>query len=190
VKSYGVDLGVNYFFTDNVSLAVKYSWFGSDITKDNIKNDANKDGYVSLEERSLNAAENRLSGTLSFQNLLEGKMFINLSARYVQEYDLYSGNQIATAAGAGKRGLVYGGINPINNLPRNYVKNFNWGALGGFTSVDISAGMKLNSMVSLGAGVSNLFDTEQREFVGSPSIGRLYSVELKAHIPNSGKNKK
>jgi iron complex outermembrane receptor protein len=190
VKSYGVDLGVNYFFTDNVSLAVKYSWFGSDITKDNIKNDANKDGYVSLEERSLNAAENRLSGTLSLQNLLEGKMFINLSARYVQEYDLYSGNQIATAAGAGKRGLVYGGINPINNLPRNYVKNFNWGALGGFTSVDISAGMKLNSMVSLGAGVSNLFDTEQREFVGSPSIGRLYSVELKAHIPNSGKNKK
>jgi iron complex outermembrane receptor protein len=190
VKSYGVDLGVNYFFTDKVSLAVKYSWFGSDITKDNIKNDANKDGYVSLEERSLNAAENRLSGTLSFQNLLNGKLFINLSARYVQEYDLYSGNQIATAAGAGKRGLVYGGINPINNLPRNYVKNFDWGALGGFTSVDISAGIKLNSMVSLGAGVSNLFDTEQREFVGSPSIGRLYSVELKAHIPNSGKNKK
>ncbi len=190
VKSYGVDLGVNVFFTDNISLAVKYSWFGSDITKDNIKNDANKDGYVSLEERSLNAAENRGSSTLSFQNLFKGKMFVNLSARWVQKYDLYSGNQIATAAGEGKRGLVYGGINPINNLPRNYVKNFNWGALGGFTSVDISAGVKLNSMVSLGAGVSNLFDTEQREFVGSPSIGRLFSVELKAHIPNTSKNKK
>ena len=97
-----------------------------------------------LEERSLNAAKNRLSSTLSFQNLLKGKMFINLSARYVQEYDLYSGNQIGTSAGAGKRGLVYGGINPINNTPRNYVKNFDWGALGGFTSVDISAGFKMN----------------------------------------------
>ncbi len=190
VKSYGVDLGVNYFFTDNVSLALKYSWFGSDITKDNIKNDANKDGYVSLEERNLNAAKNRFSSTLSFQNLFKGKMFVNLSVRSVQKFDMYSGNQIGTSAGEGKRGLVYGGINPINNLPRNYVKNYNWGALGGFTSVDISAGVKMNSMVSLGAGVSNLFDTEQREFVGSPSIGRLFSVELKAHLPNSGKNKK
>lgn len=190
VKSYGVDLGVNYFFTDNVSLAVKYSWFGSDITKDNIQNDANKDGYVSLEERSLNAPKNRLASTLSFQNLAKGKAFINLSVRYVQEYDMYSGNQIATAAGAGKRGVVYGGINPLNNQPRNYVKNFNWGALGGFTTVDLSAGMKLNSTLSIGAGISNIFDTDQKEFVGSPSIGRLFSVELKAHIPNSTKTKK
>ena len=190
VKSYGIDIGLNYFFTDNISVAVKYSWFGSDITKDNIKNDANKDGYVSLEERNLNAAKNRFASTLSFQNICKGKMFVNLSARWVQQYDLYSGNQIATAAGKGKRGLVYGGINPINNQPRNYVKNFNWGALGGFTSVDISAGVKLNPMLSLGAGVSNLFNVEQREFVGSPSISRLFSIELKAHIPNNSKTKK
>jgi iron complex outermembrane receptor protein len=189
VKSYGIDLGINYFFTNNISLALKYSWFGSDITKDNIKNDANKDGYVSLEERSLNAPTNRLASTLSFQNLCKGKLFINLSGRWVKQYDLYSGNQIATAAGAGKRGVVYGGINPLNNLPRNYVKNFDWGALGGFTTVDISFGMKMNSMVSLGAGVSNLFNVDQKEFVGSPSIGRLFSFELKAHIPNSSKKK-
>ena len=190
VKSYGIDVGINYFFTDNISLAVKYSWFGSDITKDNIKNDANQDGYVSLEERSLNAAKNRMAATLSFQNLCKGKMFLNFSARWVQQYDLYSGNQIATAAGAGKRGVVYGGINPLNNLPRNYVKNFDWGALGGFTSVDISGGVKLNSMLTVGAGISNLFNVTQKEFVGSPSIGRLFSFELKTHIPNSSKSKK
>ncbi|WP_276501393.1 TonB-dependent receptor [Terrimonas pollutisoli] len=189
VKSYGIDLGLNYYFTDNISLALKYSWFGSDITDDNIKNDANRDGYVSLEERNLNAPKNRLAGTLSFMNLAKGKLYINLSTRWVQEFDMYSGNQIGTKAGEGKRGIVYGGINPINNQPRNYVKNFNWGALGGFTTVDISAGVKLNSMLNLGAGVSNLFDTEQREFVGSPSIGRLFSIELKAHIPHSGKSK-
>ncbi|MEK7225883.1 MAG: TonB-dependent receptor, partial [Bacteroidota bacterium] len=180
VKSYGIDVGLNYFFTDNISLAFKYSWFGSDITDDNIKNDANKDGYVSLEERNLNAPKNRLASTLSFQNLCKGKMFVNLSVRWVQEYDLYSGNQISTAAGKGKRGLVYGGINPINNQPRYYTKNYDWGALGGFTSVDISAGVKLNSTLSLGAGISNVFDAEQREFVGSPVIGRLFSVELKS----------
>jgi iron complex outermembrane receptor protein len=190
VKSYGIDIGINYFFTDNISLAVKYSWFGSDIKDDNIKNDANKDGYVSLEERSLNAPENRLATTLSFQNLCKGKMFVNLSVRWVEAFDLYSGSQISTAAGKGKRGLVYGGINPINNQPRNYVKNYDWGALGGFTTVDISAGVKLNSTLSMGAGISNIFDTDQREFVGSPSIGRLFSIELKAHIPNTGKTKK
>ena len=187
VASYGVDLGLNYYFNDNVSWAFKYSWFGSDITKDNIKNDANRDGYVSLEERSLNAPANRFSSTLSFQNMAKGKMFLNISMRWVESYDLYSGNQIGTKVGAGSRGVVYGGVNPLNNLPRNYVKNFNWGALGGFTTFDISTGVKLNSQLSIGAGISNLFNVKQLEFVGSPSIGRLFSVELKAHIPNSKK---
>jgi outer membrane receptor for ferrienterochelin and colicins len=187
VASYGVDLGVNYFFTNDVSLAVKYSWFGSDIEDENIKNDANRDGYVSLEERNLNAPKHRVATTLSFQNLLKGKMFLNLSARILSQYDFYSGSQIGTAAGQGKRGVVYGGINPLTNQPRNYVKNFNHGALGGFTTIDLSTGYKINNMLSLGAGVSNLFDVEQREFVGSPSIGRLFSLELKAFIPNTGK---
>ena len=156
----------------------------------NIKNDANKDGYVSLEERNLNASKSRFASTLSFQNLCKGKLFINLSVRSVKKFDMYSGSQIGTSAGEGKRGIVYGGINPINNQPRNYIKNFDHGALGGFTTVDLSAGYKLNSMLNLGAGISNLFNTEQREFVGSPSIGRLFSVELKAHIPNTAKTKK
>ncbi|MDQ6608568.1 MAG: TonB-dependent receptor, partial [Bacteroidota bacterium] len=183
VSSYGVDLGVNYYATENISLAVKYSWFGSDITDDNIKNDANKDGYVSLEERSLNAPKNRIASTLSFQNICNGKMFINVSGRWVQQFDLYSGSQIGTAAGEGKRGVVYAGKNPINGTDRFIFKNFDHGAIGGFTTFDLSAGYHLNEMVSLGAGVSNLFNTTQREFVGSPSIDRLYSVELKITVP-------
>ncbi|MEJ7675194.1 MAG: hypothetical protein WKF59_21440 [Chitinophagaceae bacterium] len=51
VRAYGLDVGLNYSFNKFISLAVKYSWFGSDITEDNIKNDANKDGYISLEEK-------------------------------------------------------------------------------------------------------------------------------------------
>jgi iron complex outermembrane receptor protein len=184
VASYGVDLGANYYFSDKASFALKYSWFGSDITDDNIKNDANKDGFVSEEERSLNAPKNRLVATLSFQNLFEGKMFINLSGRWVQEYNLYSGSQIGTKEGEGKRGVIYGGINPLNNQPRNYLKNFNHGALGGFTTFDISAGYKFTELYSVGVGMSNIFDTEQQEFVGSPSIGRLYSIELKATLPS------
>lgn len=188
VASYGVDLGVNYYFSDRVNLAVKYSYFGSDITEDNSKNDANRDGFVSAEEKSLNAPKNRIASTLGFQNLAKGKMFLNLSARWVQQYDMYSGSQIGTEAGRGKRGVVAvdPGTNPYTGLPRTttLLKNYNWGALGGFTTVDVSGGYRVNDLLSVNAGVSNLFNVEQREFVGSPSIGRLYSVELKATIPS------
>ena len=191
VASYGVDLGVNYYFSDIVSIALKYSYFGSDITEDNIKNDANRDGFVSSEEKSLNAPNNRFAGTLSFQNLAKGKVFVNLSARWVQQYDLYSGSQIGTEAGEGKRGVVAiaPGTNPYTGLPRatSIVKNYNWGALGDFTTIDITTGYRINEMLSVNGGVSNLFDVEQKEFVGSPSIGRLFSVEIKAHIPSMKK---
>jgi iron complex outermembrane receptor protein len=101
----------------------------------------------------------------------------------VQQYDFYSGVQIGTEAGQGKRGIVYGGIGP-NGQPRYYPKNFDWGPLGGFTTIDLSAGYKINQMVQLNMGITNLFDTDQIEFVGSPSIGRLIMFELKVHVPN------
>ncbi len=138
-----------------------------------------------MEERSLNAPKNRLAATLSFQNLAKGKMFINLSGRWVQEYNLYSGSQIGTKAGEGKRGIIDRGINPATGTPRTpLIKNFDHGALGGFTTFDISAGYRFTEFYSVGVGMSNIFDTEQKEFVGSPSIGRLYSIELKATLPS------
>jgi hypothetical protein len=39
-------------------------------------------------------------------------------------------------------------------------------------------------MLQVNVGITNVFDTEQIEFVGSPSIGRLIMFELKVHIPN------
>ncbi|MEO7294205.1 MAG: TonB-dependent receptor, partial [Ginsengibacter sp.] len=177
VRAYGLDVGLNYSFNNFISLAIKYSWFGSDITKDNITNDANKDGYISLEEKSLNAPKNRGVAILSFQNLCKQKMFINIAARSVQQYDFYSGIQIGTAAGKGSRGKIdRPGLPPL-------LKNFDWGPLGNFTTVDLSAGYKLNKMVGVGMGITNLFDTKQIEFVGSPSIGRLISFEVKVHVP-------
>jgi len=181
VDAWGVDFGLNYYFTNNISLGVKYSYFGSDITEDNIKNDANRDGFVSSEEKSLNTPKNRLAATLSFQNLMNKKLFINLSMRAVQKFDFYSGSQIATEAGAGKRGVVTATL--PNNTKVNYLKNFDYGPLGGFTTFDISAGYALTKTFTVGAAVSNVFNVKQREFVGSPLIGRLFSVELKAHIP-------
>ncbi|GLU53673.1 hypothetical protein Dfri01_31340 [Dyadobacter frigoris] len=183
VSSYGMDAGLNYYATSKISMALKYSWFGSDITSENIKNDANKDGYVAVDERSLNAPKNRVMGSISLQDLFHSKVFCTISARWVQQFDMYSGSQIGTKAGEGKRGSVYGGKNPINDQPRYYAKNFDWGPVGGFTTVEISAGYKVSELMSLNGSVSNLFDTKQVEFVASPSIGRLYSLELKVNVP-------
>jgi len=182
VRAYGVDVGLNYSFNNIISLSVRYSWFDSDITKDNIKNDANRDGFVSKEEKSLNAPNNRGVIMLKFENLYKQKMFFNLSARWVEQYDFYSGNQIGTAEGEGKRGMVYRGA----NLPP-LIKNFDHGALGGFTTIDLRAGYKLNKMVSINMGITNLFNSKQIEFVGSPSISRLISFEIKVHLPQDKK---
>jgi iron complex outermembrane receptor protein len=178
VKAFGVDADLRYNFNKFISLAVKYSWFGSDITNDNTKNDANTDGYVSAEEKSLNAPVNRAVGILQFQNLLKEKFFLNLSARYVEQYDFYSGSQIGTAAGKGKRGII-----EIPGKPP-LIKNFDWGPLGGFTTIDVEAGYKFNEMVTVNAGVSNLLNTHQIEMVGSPSVSRIIMVELKVQVPD------
>jgi iron complex outermembrane receptor protein len=57
VRAYGLDAGLTYSFNKFVNLSIKYSWFNSDITDDDIKNDANGDGYVSLERTSLKCSK-------------------------------------------------------------------------------------------------------------------------------------
>ncbi|MCU0443635.1 MAG: TonB-dependent receptor [Microscillaceae bacterium] len=189
VASYGADLGLNYMASQYVNIGLKYSYFGSDITQDKMENDANQDGYVSAEEKSLNAPQNRIVANIALNNLFNKKFFANFSMRWVQAFDFYSGNQIATADGAGQRGrvLIGPGTNRITGQVRTTdtfaFKNFNYGALGGFTSFDFSAGYRFSKMVQLGGGVSNIFNAKQREFVGSPIIGRLYSFELRFNLP-------
>jgi iron complex outermembrane receptor protein len=183
VRVYGVDAGISYSFNQYFDAAVRYSWIGSDISKGNVDNDANRDNYVAADERSLNAASHRAVVILSLQNLCKQKVFATVSARYTSAYDFYSGNQISTAAGRGKRGVVYGGIGP-NGLPRNYLKNFDWGPLGGFTIFDIAARYQFSSMLSAGMNITNLLNAEQREFAGSPAIRRLIMFELKVRVPN------
>ncbi len=179
VRHYGLDVNINYSINKFISLVVKYSWFGSDITENNIKNDANKDGYVSLEETSLNAPKHKGVIGLNIQDFFRQKMFVNISTRLVQQYDFYSGMQIGTEAGKSKRGMVYRPP-PLTPL----LKNFDWGPLGGFISIDLNAGYKINKMLSLNMGITNLLNTRQMEALGSPSIGRLIMFELKVHVPN------
>ena len=182
VRVYGVDAGLTYRFNKFISMAAKYSWIDSDITQNDMKNDANKDGYVSLEETSLNAPNHRGIISLSLQNLCKQRVFVNVSARMVQQYEFYSGLQIGTEAGKGTRGRVK--WIDKNGRELSYPKNFNWGPLGGFTTIDLSAGYRVNQMISVNMTITNLFDTYQKEFVGPSTIKRLILAELRIHVPN------
>jgi outer membrane receptor for ferrienterochelin and colicins len=181
VSLFGLDLAMKYAFNRKINLLANYSWFGSDITKNHLKNDANSDGYVSLEETSLNAPRNRGLLTLQFERIMDKNWYATVSARMVEQYDFYSGAQIGTSEGRGKRGIVPAGVD-ANGNPRNYLKNFDYGALGGFTTIDLSTGYDLNEKMRINLGITNLLDTRQVEFVSSPSIGRLIMVEVRISV--------
>jgi iron complex outermembrane receptor protein len=170
VKCYGIDAGVNYQFNRKVNFAIKYSWFNSDITKGLAENNPNGDSTISPAEKNLNSPHNRGVAILSFQNLCKERLYINLSARYVQQYDFYSGSQNGTKDGEGKWGV-----------------NYDWGPLGGFTSIDINAGYQISKQVSMSLGVSNIFDTKKIEKVLSPSKGRLILAEVRVNVPDGKK---
>lgn len=182
VTAYGLDAALRYTVSNNISVLANYSWFGSDITKDDLKNDANRDGYVSLEEKSLNAPRNRGLLGLQAERILGKSWNATITVRSVEQYDFYSGSQVGTQAGKGKRGVVYGGKDPVSGRDRYYQKNFDWGPLGGFTTIDLTTGYSFNNYIRLNLGVTNLLNTEQIEFVGSPSIGRLIMAELSISV--------
>ncbi len=74
------------------------------------------------------------------------------------------------------------GVNEIVENAR-VGRTWNYGPLGGFFNLDLTMGYKFSENWTLGASVTNILDSEVRQFVASPPIGRLYMVELKYHLP-------
>lgn len=171
VTAYGADIGLSYQLNQNFSIGAKYMYFDSDITdEDKFEDEPNLQNLSPATReslRTLNAPNHRASFNFTAANLLDNKLTASVNVRWVPEYDFRSGQQVATAAGAGTRtpGFLY-----------------DYGPLGGFTTVDLSAGYQINDTFQLGVSATNLFDVEQREFVGSPFIGRLINAELKVHL--------
>ena len=96
--------------------------------------------------------------------------------RWVEEFDYFSSFQIA----AETQDLSYRGV-PIVEDARS-ADTWNYGPLGGFVNVDLGLGYKVTDSFTTSVAVTNLFDSEYREFTASPFIGRLYSVELRYHF--------
>lgn len=159
-KVYGLDAGVNVTVLPSVELALKYSWLNAEFDE----NDANKDGVITQDEKSINAPNHRGVAMITVQNLCKERLTLSLGARVVQKYDFYSGNQVGSEAGAGTR---------------TPPKNFNHGPLGGFSTFDFSAEYRWSKNVWFNFNMTNIFNSKQIEFVGSPSIGRLAMASIK-----------
>ncbi len=181
VNTYGFDASLSYAFSKKMSATVNYSWFGYDIDDTDLANDGNKDGKVNENDLPINTPANKLGVGLNYSSK---RLFGSVFGRYVQTYDFFSGINVAAATNTD---LIYGG-NPVVEGKR-VGTSFNYGPLGGFFNVDLSLGYKFGKHFTLAGQVVNLFGSEVREFVASPAISRLYSVELKVDLPALGGKK-
>lgn len=179
VDTYGFDLGINYYFTNNFRTSFNYSYFGRNLDKDDPANDGNLDGIVTESELPINTPNNKFSLGLHYSN---NKFYGSLFGRYVEKYDFFSGINVA----AKTQDLDGDGTNDVIENARNG-RTWNYGPLGGFT-VDANAGYHITDGLSVGVSVTNLFNNEIREFVASPAIGTLFSAELKYTIDFFKKN--
>jgi len=175
VDTYGADLGVNYFINDKNRLSFNYSYFDYSLDTDDLANDGNRDGVVLESELPINTPNNKFGIGYYYTG---SKFFGSLYGRYVQQYDFFSGINIA----AETQDLNGDGVDDVVENARNG-RTWNYGPLGGFFNLDLNIGYNLNENWSVGASITNLLDSEVRQFVASPEIGRLFMVELKYHLP-------
>ena len=173
VDTYGFDLGFNYYFTDKLKGVLNYSYFGRKIDKEDMNNDGNKDGKVIETDLPINTPANKLTIGLNYST---PKWYGAIYGRYVQKYDFFSGINVA----AKTQDLDGDGtIDVVENA--RVGTSWNYGQLGGF-SVDLNGGYNFSNGMSVGANVTNLFNAKNREFVASPVIGTLVSLEFKYNI--------
>ncbi len=171
VQTFGLDLGLNYFINQNMSFRLNYSFFDFDLDTKDTKNDGNRDGNIDENDLPINTPKHKLNASL---NLSHDTWFGSLGARWVDEYDFFSGINIAAAT---NNDLTYGG-DPVVEGQR-VGRDFNEGPLGGFVNLDIGLGYRVNKNFTVSGQVINILDSDVREFVASPAIGRLFSLELK-----------
>lgn len=183
--TYGFDFGMNVYFTDAFSFTGNYSYFDYSIDENNLENDFSGDGKVTELDVLVNAPTHKASGAFNYNGK---KFFGSFFGRWVQAYNYYSSFQIASETLRDENGeyLMYRGMPIIEDALSGDA--WNYGPLGGFVTFDVSAGYRINEMFRVSGQVTNLFNTEMREFTAAPPTGRLFSLELRIDLPAISKN--
>lgn len=175
VFTYGADLSATYYFTPELSATANYSYFDWTVDETNLENDFNGDGIVNFLDILVNAANHKAGIGLNYSGK---KFYANIFGRWAQQYNYFSSYQIASESFPD---LTYRGT-PIIEDARS-TDTYNYGPLGGFTTVDVGVGYRINKVLTVGAAASNLFNTELREFTATAPTRGLYTVELRVNLP-------
>ncbi len=172
VRSYGVDVGLNYYVTPRVTLGATYSYFFADLDEQTF--DLNGDGVVSPNEMSINTPTHKGSVTLTALDIWKPGLFSSLTIRTVSEYDFVSGVHFAGKEQQGRRVILQTPGGPV-------AFNHNYGPLGGFVTVGLTVGYR-QGPITVSLAIDNLFNTEQREFVASPPFPRFATASLSVNL--------
>ncbi len=183
VNTFGFDFGANYYFSPQFSANLNYSYFDFSVDEDNMDNDFNNDGEVNFLDILVNAPTHKAGLGLNYSGK---KFYANTYARWVQSFNYFSSFQIASETLVRDDGtpFTYRGV-PIVEDARS-ADTYNFGPLGGFVTVDLGVGYRINEVFTVGASASNLFNQELREFTASAPTRGLYTVELKINLPAIG----
>jgi outer membrane receptor for ferrienterochelin and colicins len=179
VYTYGFDFGLNVSITEGLSGVLNYSYFGYDLDEDDPKNDGNRNGVVDENDLAINTPEHKIGVGLNFNR---GNFFATAFGRWVAEYDFFSGINVAAATNPD---LIYGGWPVVED--QRVGTSFNYGPLGGFFNLDLGVGYTFAKRYTISAQVVNVLNQEVREFVASPVIKPLFSVEFKVNLPGGAK---
>lgn len=180
VNTYGFDLGLTYLLNPQLSATLNYSYFDYSVDENNMDNDFNGDGEVNFLDILVNAPTHKGGLGLNYSGT---RWYGNIYARYVQEYNYFSSFQIASETLTRDDGTpyTYRGT-PIVEDARS-TDTYNYGPLGGFVTVDLGVGYRVNEWFTLGASASNLFNEELREFTAAAPTRGLYTLELRVNLP-------
>jgi outer membrane receptor for ferrienterochelin and colicins len=173
VRTYGFDIGLNYYFSNNYNLTVNYSYFDYDLDRNNLKNDGNFDGKVTDNDLSINTPKNKISTAF---NARFNKFYGTLFARWVQEYDFFSGRNVAAATNPEN---IYNGSPVIEG--QRVGTQWNYGPLGGFF-LSINGNYQFTRMFNVGIYVNNILGTGNYEFVPTAPTETTFGIELKLSI--------
>ncbi|MFM8450724.1 MAG: TonB-dependent receptor [Haliscomenobacter sp.] len=179
VETYGFDASINYALSSSLLAVLNYSYFGYAIDKTDPANDGNRDTKVDVNDLPINTPANKVGVGLNYSGK---KVFATAFGRWVQAYDFFSGINVAAATNTS---LIYGGMPVVQG--QRVGTSFNYGPLGGFFNLDLGIGYRFNDWLTASGQVVNALNQEVREFVGSPAIKPLYSLELKVNLPALGK---
>lgn len=184
VNTYGFDIGLNYYLSPEFSASLNYSYFDYSVDEENTDNDFNGDGEVNFLDILVNAPNHKLGLGLNYSG---SKWFGAVFTRWVQEYNYFSSFQIASETLTRDDGTpyTYRGVPIVENA--RSADTFNYGPLGGFATVDLSVGYRINDIFTISAAASNLFNQELREFTAAAPTKGLYTLELRVNLPEIGK---